>query len=159
MSMKYLLSRICNERSLLFFGCRAKNKDLYFEDDFSQLTRLNAFSRDSSCKKQYVQEVIEENSQLGTSLFLLHFSVSFSIRENYAGLHHLNRWKIKRYARWREERDKSKRKTSLLWKFHIFLDGDSEKCEHDGRTSNCILENVARPRKDFNKLTFSYREI
>lgn len=55
---------ISNERSLLFFGCRAKNKDLYFDDDFSKITRFNAFSRDSSCKKQYAQEVIEENSQL-----------------------------------------------------------------------------------------------
>lgn len=56
--------RISNERSLLFFGCRAKDKDLYFGDDFGKLTRLNAFSRDSTCKKQYVQEIIKENSQL-----------------------------------------------------------------------------------------------
>lgn len=38
---------------------------------------------------------------------------------------------------------------TFLWKFHILLDGDSEKCEHDGRTSELILEHVARTRNGF----------
>lgn len=49
--------------SLLFFGCRHPEKDLYFKDEFGSLRRFNAFSRLEE-KKQYVQDVIAENSQL-----------------------------------------------------------------------------------------------
>ncbi|CAG8570839.1 14662_t:CDS:10 [Cetraspora pellucida] len=53
----------------LFFGCRNKDKDYYYEDqwkqyiDAGQLKVFVAFSRDQD-KKVYVQDILEENAQL-----------------------------------------------------------------------------------------------
>ncbi|CAG8646383.1 26545_t:CDS:10 [Racocetra persica] len=53
----------------LFFGCRNKDKDYYYEDqwkqyiDAGQLKVFAAFSRDQD-KKVYVQDILKENAQL-----------------------------------------------------------------------------------------------
>ena len=40
---------------VLFFGCRGKSLDLYFASEFSNITRINAFSREKDTVREYVQ--------------------------------------------------------------------------------------------------------
>merc|ERR1719447_1141597 len=50
--------------SILFFGCRGPETDLYFEKEFDNvIKRFNAFSRFGE-KNQYVQNKIKDESEL-----------------------------------------------------------------------------------------------
>jgi sulfite reductase alpha subunit-like flavoprotein len=50
--------------SILFFGCRSPDSDFYFKNEFSDLTRITAFSRDKKIAKEYVQDKIRQNFDL-----------------------------------------------------------------------------------------------
>ena len=57
--------RTVDKNLVLFFGCRSAKMDLYFKEEFTELIRINAFSRDKSHPKQYVQDAIRKHCTLG----------------------------------------------------------------------------------------------
>lgn len=63
---------------VLFFGCRSPKTDLYFENEFNELTRINAFSRDKIEPKQYVQDAIEKNASLGKPIYIYSVIIKFA---------------------------------------------------------------------------------
>ena len=53
-----------DRKTIMYFGCRSKNADFFFEEDFSKLKNLKlvtAFSRDQE-DKIYVQHRMKETS-------------------------------------------------------------------------------------------------
>jgi sulfite reductase alpha subunit-like flavoprotein len=54
---------------ILFFGCRAKDKDLYFKNEFKNIKRINCFSRDKTEDKEYVQQGIKKHAGIGESRY------------------------------------------------------------------------------------------
>lgn len=58
------VNRATNAKSLVFFGCRAADKDFYFQDEwpnFADCTLFAAFSRPlDKAQKEYVQDKIQQ---------------------------------------------------------------------------------------------------